>query len=69
MVYWSTYSVREQSRPEGSNRDDDDDNYDNDEKSCTFTFISVFQPQLHALEEPILNLIDLPEQCLFTTKF
>jgi hypothetical protein len=59
MVDWSTYSVRGQSRPEGSNRDDEND-YDNDEKSCTFTFISAFQPQVH-LKEPILHLIDLPE--------
>jgi hypothetical protein len=65
-VDWSTYSVRGQSRPEGSNHDDEYD-YDFDEIFCTF--ISMFQPQLHALKEPILHLIDLPEQCLFTTRF
>jgi hypothetical protein len=41
VVEGSTYSIRGQSRSEGSNLGDEDDN-GNDEKSNTFSFISVF---------------------------
>jgi hypothetical protein len=57
-----------QSRSAGSNLSDEDV-YDIDGKSNTVTYISMFQPQLHAQKEPILYLIDFPTQSLFTTKF